>query len=82
MAKNKNTLKRLLEQFGNNQSAVATALNTTRQNVSLWVEKGFIPARWSSKVERASGRQISALEVMETAIYCTDQLNKAKEKVH
>jgi uncharacterized protein YbdZ (MbtH family) len=81
MAKNHNTLKRLLEQFGNNQSAVATALNTTRQCVSLWVEKGYIPARWSSKVERASGRQISALEVMETAIHCTDQINKTKEKV-
>lgn len=64
---------RLVEFFGTPANA-ATALKAhsakmSRQLVSTWVRQGYIPARWAPTIEQATGGKISALEVMETAVY-------------
>lgn len=74
--KNHKVVERLLEFFSNSPTSAGIALGTTRQNVNLWIVKGYIPPRWASLVETATGKKITALEVMETAIFFQDPANK------
>lgn len=74
--KNHKTIERLLAFYGDSPTNAGRALNTTRQNVNLWREKGYVPARWASSVEKATGGSITAIEVMETAIWFQDPVNR------
>lgn len=82
MARYKNHLvvERLIKQFNGNQSNAAVAVGTSRQVINQWLEKGFIPPRWAAIIERVSGGLITATEVMETAIFIQDPVNKKKAK--
>ena len=74
--KNHKTIERLLSFYGDSPSNAGKALNTTRQNVNLWREKGYIPPRWALNVEKATGGSITATEVIETAIWYQDPMNR------
>ena len=76
---NYRTVERLLSYFQNSQTKAANALGTTRQNIDRWRLAGYIPARWASIVEIKTNQNITAFEVMDTAIFYQDPINqKAK----
>ena len=61
-----NCAERLVALFGS-QAEVARRFRLDRAVVNNWVKSGYVPARWAMEVERATGGQIAAVEVLNEA---------------
>jgi alanine-glyoxylate transaminase / serine-glyoxylate transaminase / serine-pyruvate transaminase len=61
-----NCAERLVTLFGT-QAEVARRFRLDRAVVNNWVKSGYVPARWAMEVERATGGQIPAVEVLNEA---------------
>jgi alanine-glyoxylate transaminase/serine-glyoxylate transaminase/serine-pyruvate transaminase len=61
-----NCVERLVALFGS-QAEVARRLRLDRAVVNNWLKSGYVPARWAVEIERLSGGQVSALEVLNEA---------------
>src|SRR5262245_40843963 len=61
-----NCADRLVALFGT-QAEVARQFRLDRAVVNNWVKSGYVPARWAMEVERATGGQIPAIEVLNEA---------------
>ena len=61
-----NCAERLVSIFGS-QADLARALRLDRAVVNNWVKSGYVPSRWAMEVERLTGGQIAAVEVLNEA---------------
>jgi alanine-glyoxylate transaminase/serine-glyoxylate transaminase/serine-pyruvate transaminase len=58
-----NCAAKLVDIYGS-QAEVARAFQLDRAVVHNWVKTGYVPARWAGEVERITGGQISAVEIV------------------
>ena len=68
-----NCAAKLVDIYGS-QAEVARAFQLDRAVVHNWVKTGYVPARWAGEVERITGGQISAVEIVNETAHTMDLL--------
>lgn len=72
-AKDYETAENLVRFFGGSARA-AKALkpykaSVSKQLIEYWRQRGYVPAKWGNIIEVATGGNITAYQVMQSAIY-------------
>jgi DNA-binding transcriptional regulator YdaS (Cro superfamily) len=55
-------LEKIVNYFGSKQK-LAEAIGTSKQNVNIWKDKGYIPTKWAIEIEKATNRDINRAEI-------------------
>jgi len=52
----------IVNYFGSKQK-LAQAIGTSKQNVNIWKDKGYVPTKWAIEIEKASNGEIQRSEI-------------------
>jgi DNA-binding transcriptional regulator YdaS (Cro superfamily) len=55
-------LQKIVNYFGSKQK-LAETIGTSKQNVNIWKDKGYIPTKWAVEIEKATNGEIKRAEI-------------------